>query len=148
MLYHCCLVAPFSRGSIHVLNSDPAAQPAIDPQYLRKQVDVEILSVGLRIADEMFRTQPLADRVRSRVFPQPSVDINDPSQREEYLRAHTGTEYHPCGTAVLGQVVDGKLKVFDIERLRVADASIIPLHVSGNIVALVYAIAEKAADLI
>lgn len=105
------------------------------------------MSVGLRTADEIFRTQPLTDRVHSRVFPQPSVDINDHSKRKDYRRAHTGTKYHPCGTAALGQVVDEKLKVFDVERLRVADASVIPLHVSGNIGALVYAIAEKVADL-
>ena len=111
-------------------------------------MDVEVLSVGLRIADEMFRTKPLADAVRARVFPAPDMDMDDPAQREDYLRKHTGTEYHPCGTAALGQVVDERLRVFNVDRLRVVDASIIPLHLSGNICALVYAIAEKAAEMI
>lgn len=96
---------PFSKGSIHIQNKDPTMQPKIDPQYLQSRVDVEILSVGLRVADAMFRSKPLANKILSRVFPKADMDMQDPGQREQYLRAHTGTEYHPCGTAALGQVV-------------------------------------------
>ena len=89
----------FSRGSIHIQSTDATVQSRIDPQYLQSKVDVKILSVGLRIADKMFRTKPLADAVRARVFPASDLDMNDPAQREDYLRKHTGTEYHPCGRA-------------------------------------------------
>ena len=107
-----------------------------------------MLSVGLRVADEMFRTKPLAEKIQSRVFPQADMVMEDFNQKEKYLRGHTGTEYHPWGTAALGQVLDEHLRVFGVKGVRVADASVIPLHVSGNIAALVYAFAEVAADVI
>lgn len=57
-------------------------------------------------------------------------------------------EYHPCGSVAMGDALDSRLKVKGAKNLRVADASVFPNHVSGNIVSSVYAMAEKAADLI
>lgn len=55
---------------------------------------------------------------------------------------------HILGTCAMGQVVDERLRVKGVAGLRVVDASIIPAQVAGNIVSTVYAIAEKAADMI
>lgn len=57
-------------------------------------------------------------------------------------------EYHPCGSVAMGDALDSKLNVKGVQGLRVADASVFPNHVSGNIVSSVYAVAEKAADII
>ena len=57
-------------------------------------------------------------------------------------------EYHICGSVALGDALDSRLRVKGVEGLRVADASIFPNNVSGNIVSSVYSVAEKAADLI
>lgn len=57
-------------------------------------------------------------------------------------------EYHPCGSCAMGDTVDAKLRVKGVKGLRVVDASVFPNHVSGNIVSSVYAVAERAADLI
>ena len=58
------------------------------------------------------------------------------------------TMYHPVGTCSMGKVVNSQLKVFGVENLRVADASIMPEIVSGNPNAAVMMIAEKASDMI
>ena len=65
-----------------------------------------------------------------------------------YCRATGGTIYHPSCTAMIGKVLDHRLRLKDLGGLRVVDASIMPAVVSGNTNAAVIAVAEKAADLI
>ena len=57
-------------------------------------------------------------------------------------------EYHICGSVAMGNSLDGRLKVKGTKNIRVADASAFPGNVSGNIMSSVYALAERAADLI
>lgn len=74
-------------------------------------------------------------------------------EAKEWTRLNTITEYHPMGSCAMlprekGGVVDAELRVHGVRGLRVVDASVFPLHVQGNIVSLVYAVAEKVADMI
>ncbi|RDW72813.1 hypothetical protein BP6252_06720 [Coleophoma cylindrospora] len=141
-LHHC-----FSRGSTHIVSSDPKEQPAIDPEYLKHPVDELLLAYGLRTSDKILNTSPLKEKLKRRVQPAPNVDLNDLDATLDYVRGHTGTEFHPIATASLGLVVDERLNVKGVKGLKVCDASIMPLHISGNTQGPCYAIGEKGADI-
>ena len=146
-----CIARPVSVGSIHITSSDPQTDPAIDPGYLTHPADIEVLFKGLEMITKMTSTSPFKEKIKRRYHPQ-ELDISDRKSVAAHLRKATGTEYHPMGTLAMGKkgvgAVDDRLKVWGTKGLRVVDASVMPLHVSGNIVATVYAIAEKGSDLI
>ena len=139
---------PASRGSVHVTTSNPMDDPAIDPAYLTHPADVEVLAAGVRYLEKVSRSSHLQDKVQCRIRPDPSVDLLDLEQAKKEVKRTCLTEYHPCGTCAMGEVVDERLRVRGVKGIRVVDASIFPNHISGNIMATVYAVAEKAADLV
>jgi choline dehydrogenase-like flavoprotein len=83
-----------------------------------------------------------------RYYPKASFDLQDLEQAKEAVRDAVAGEYHICGSVALGDALDSRLRVKGVEGLRVADASIFPNNVSGNIVGTVYAVGERAADII
>jgi choline dehydrogenase-like flavoprotein len=84
----------------------------------------------------------------ARTFPAPEVDLSELSQCKEQVHEAVLGEYHICGSVALGDALDSRLRVKGVEGLRVADASVFPNNVSGNICSSVYSVAEKCADLI
>jgi choline dehydrogenase-like flavoprotein len=146
-----CLARPLSAGSCHITTADPKDDPAIDPAYLSHPADIDVLQKGLQLVEKVAATSPLKEKIKRRYDPE-SIDVNDRKQVADYLRGHTATEYHPIGSVAMGikgtGACDSRLRVYGCRGLRVVDASIMPIHVSGNIVCSVYAIAEKASDMI
>lgn len=98
--------------------------------------------------DQVARHPLLAKSLADRELPPSGKDLDTEEKRNEYVKNHISTQYHLIGTAALGEAVDTKLRVKGVQALRVCYASIFPGHVSGNIMSTVYAVAEKAADLI
>jgi len=146
-LYQC---RPESKGSIHLKSSDPAAAPAIRPNFLADTIDQECLVAGMKIARDVVHTKAMSPYLLREKTPGDQVQTD--AQWLEFARENGQTTYHVIGTCKMGQdpmaVVDDQLRVHGISGLRVADASVMPTMVSGNTNAAVIMIAEKAADMI
>jgi choline dehydrogenase-like flavoprotein len=146
---HVCALRPKSRGSVRLASPDIRESPLIDPNFLSEPVDLETLVRGAQIVQTIL-AQPALARYGGRYIYGTGRD--DPDALRALIRDRADTIYHPVGTCRMGvderSVVDPTLRVRGIEGLRVADASIMPLLVSGNTQAPSAMIGEKAADLI
>jgi choline dehydrogenase len=141
---------PDSRGSIHIRSGDPLQAPAIRPNFLVAESDRRCLLEGMKIARRITEAPALARYIVNEV--EPGDDAQSDDELLDFARRKGGTIHHPVGTAKMGpdsmSVVDDRLRVHGIGGLRVVDASIMPMIVSGNTNAPVIMIAEKAADMI
>jgi choline dehydrogenase-like flavoprotein len=142
---------PISRGAIHITSSSPFKLPAADPHYFEKSWDLEVMLVGLKAVRKLGNTPQFQQYIAAEILPGPSVNTDD--ELKNFIKNNMGSEYHPIGTASMlplgdGGVVDPTLKVYGTTNLRVADASIMPLHISAHIQATTYAIGERAAQII
>jgi len=141
---------PRSRGTVRLASADPRAAPLIDPNYWADPHDRAMSLEGLRMVREILGAGPLAPFVRAERLPGPEVRTE--AELVAYAHANCKTDHHPAGTcrmgADAGAVVDPRLRLYGIEGLRVADASVMPTVVSSNTNAATIMIAEKAADMI
>ena len=127
---------------------DPAAHPIIDPGYNAHPADVAVMGTGLKFVDLVAKSSALKGKFEDRLLPNPKYDLQKVEDQRAAAQDWIMGEYHPCGSCAMGDTVDSRLRVNGVKNLRVADASIFPTHVSGNIVSSVYMVAEKAADII
>jgi choline dehydrogenase len=144
------LITPESRGSISLRSLHPLDAPAIRANYLSTEADVRTMIEGVRLARRLAHAKPFDPFRGAELHPGPDAQSDD--DIVEFLRNELETLYHPVGTCKMGNdslaVVDARLRVHGIERLRVVDASIMPYVPAGNTNAPVIMIAEKAADMI
>ena len=144
------LLRPESRGTIMIKSTDPFEPPAIRPNFLHQPRDSEVLVKGCHMVRQIVNTPPLSDLVEAEYLPGPEVTRD--ADMLEFLRNVGATSFHPVSTCRMGSdekaVVDPRLRIHGLDGLRVVDASIMPLIVSGNTNAPTIMIAEKAADMI
>ena len=142
---------PQSRGSIRIRSIDALTPPAIRANYLSTEDDVRVMVDSLKVLQRLVCAMPLADMIESRMRPECPLDTTE--QLTAHALANCKTTYHPTSTCTMGvdpcsSVVDPQLRVHGLERLRVIDASIMPLVISGNTNAPATMIGEKGADLV
>ena len=146
---HACCLRPQSRGEIRLASRDPLQPAVIDPNYLASDYDRKILIDSIRRGREILASPAFKPFLGEERFPGAAQQSD--AELTEFVRATAETEYHPVGTCKMGgdpmAVVDDKLRVRGIDRLRVIDASIMPSVVSGNTNAPVIMIAEKGAEM-
>ncbi len=149
---HIDLMRARSRGTVRLRSADPAQHPAICFNYMADPVDRADMRAGVRLTREVLAQKALDSYRGEEVYPGPQVQSDDAI--DAWVRQAVETCYHPVGTCKMGlasdamAVVDGELRVHGLEALRVVDASIMPMIVSGNTNAPTIAIAERASDMI
>jgi choline dehydrogenase-like flavoprotein len=142
---------PLARGSVHINGSDPASKPFIDPRYLGTPYDLKATVEAVKYLRKMATTAPFENLWVSEF--DPGMNTNTDAEWETYVRNNVFTFFHPLGTCAMlpkkdGGVVDPQLRVYGVENLRVVDASVIPMIISGHIQTAIYGIAERAAEMI
>lgn len=143
-----CQIRPESRGSVHIKSSNAVDYPRIVPNYLADPADQAAAIAGLKWARKIMSQPAIVPYLA-----QPGDPFGDTdASMLAYSRVAGATLYHAVGTCKMGHdplaVVDPQLRVQGVQRLRVADASIMPRISSGNTNAATVMIGEKASDLI
>lgn len=142
---------PQSRGRIDIRTREPGDAPAIRANGLATQRDLDAVVAGGRLLQAFMRTRALRRLARAPVAP--DIESLDDEGLVEDFRQRGGTVFHPVSTCRMAGsaadgVVDARLRVFGIQRLRVVDASAFPNLTSGNTNAPTLMLAHRAAGLI
>lgn len=146
------VVKPRSRGEVRLTSADPNAWAAISPNLLKDPDDMQDMIEGQRFFLRAFAQKPLAQRIKQVAIPSPD-DLSD-----DALKAHckrfVKTNYHPASSARMGAdgdpmaVLDAKMRVRGVEKLRVCDMSAVPNINAGNTNAPAMMLGDRCADLI
>ena len=152
------LCYPLSRGSVHISSKNVTAMPFIDPKFLSHPLDLELMARHIQYIEQIAQSPPMAEKIlKPNGLRSPSyagqIGKQDLEKVKGYVKRTLIPGWHPCGTCAMlplqdGGVVDARLKVYGTRNVRVVDASIMPLLSRSNPQSTVYAVAERAADLV
>jgi choline dehydrogenase len=139
-----------SRGWVKLRSADPREAPRIFLNMFAEPGDMDGMVRSLRLSRAIYRQSPLAELIARENLP--GADVRTDAELAAHIRRTATHRAHPAGTCRMGTgedaVVDAELRVHGIDRLRVADASVMPALPRGNPNLACMMIGEKAADLI
>jgi choline dehydrogenase len=148
-------VQPHSEGEVRLASADPDAPPIISLNYFDDPHDVTVMVAVMRRALDLVANWPVPGMGSLLVPPKLAEthghspdDVPSDDLLEDLARHYALTVYHATSTCRMGTVVDSDLRLMGVDRLRVADASVMPNVTSGNTNAPTIMIGEKAAELI
>lgn len=150
--YSVCQLRPESRGHVRIQSPDPLQPPSMQPNYLDTELDRRTAIAAVRFARRIADTEPMKSLMKREY--RPGADARGDDEILHFCREHGATIFHPTGTAKMGArtdstaVVDHRMKVHGIDRLRVVDGSVMPTLVSGNTNVPIIMMAERAAEFI
>jgi choline dehydrogenase len=142
---------PTSRGHVHIKSADPRQAPAIQPNFMSTNHDVEEMLAGAKFLCRLAETPTMQSMIKEEL--KPGKPLNSDDEIVADIRSRTYSVFHPCGTARMGAdpreaAVDHRLRFHGLAGLRVVDASVFPTVTSGNINAPSIMVGEKGASLI
>ena len=148
------ILHPFSTGSVHIASPSITVPPIIDPKYLDHEYDIAAAVTSAEYLRKIANTPPLSQIWTSEYEPSLNVVGMGPdsdAQWREWIAGSLQSTNHPVGTCAmipraLGGVVDTDLRVHGTSNLRIVDASVFPVLISGHPQTLIYGIAEIAAE--
>jgi choline dehydrogenase len=144
------VVRPLSRGWIKLASANPLDKPLVNPNYLGVDADRERLIQAVKISREIFATSAFAPWVGEELMPGPDFAGND--RLDHFVRQYADSYHHQAGSCKMGlddmAVVDPQLRVYGVQGLRVADASVMPFVQSGNCHTGIVMIGERCSDMI
>jgi choline dehydrogenase len=142
------LVRPESVGRIHLTGPKPDDPVDIDANILSDPADVKAAMRGVELCRELGNSSAFRPLTKREVLPGPCGE----RALENFVRNAAVSFHHYAGTAKMGRdamsVVDGSLKVYGIDRLRIADGSVMPKVTTGNTMAPCIIIGERAAAMV
>ena len=137
-----------SRGSIHLTGAKASDPVKVDANYLSEPGDLKEITVAVQHAREIGNAAALRPYTKREHAP---ANLTG-TALEQYIRDGLTTFWHQSGTAKMGRdsmsVVDSELKVYGVEGLRIADASVFARVTSGNTMAPCIIVGERAAKLL
>ncbi|WP_174502226.1 choline dehydrogenase [Acidiphilium sp. C61] len=139
-----------SRGWVRLRDRNPATKPRIFFNYMSDKQDWADMRACVRLTREIFAQEAFAPFRGAEIAP--GADVTTDAEIDAFIRGAVESAYHPSGTCRMGDaadplaVVDPETRVIGVERLRVADSSIMPRITNGNLNAPTIMIGEKAAD--